>query len=577
MSGAPRLPSPAFRQFRLLADLESYPEAVYIETANLFVPAKLPTQVYSNGVIDEIYWYYDEQGAADYMALLAATEAYRVHEENRQFLSRSWAWPANGISHQIWKYFGFEESQPEPINLVAFGVGSADKERDILGWLISRYGLPGRVQARPAVTFVPIDISFPLLEKSLRSLIGEEDWKLRILSGELDPRPILGDFRNVDVKDLGDATSTLIVALGVVWNLNVAEVLSSFKAVLEELEARGRKALLLMDVEFLGRRDFPKLKDDYDNPPARKFFSHPLEVLRAAARTQDGGNLPAKVFEAFVGGRRRQISYSDAFGSALEGGRVDVEVLWRSKLDEFIRTNDLDRDTAQRYLLGGPSTTKSATVCLLFRPAQPTTDGKAWPRPILLGYSTRFDINEFEDLLDASGLWPIGRFIDSDEAGKPLDTAQLGYYLIRLKRPGEKREARVAEFDSDLSAECKSRHIRPDPSNELGGHRFSAVLQKEPGPVKVFQRQVTVVIQRLQYSSAPKALSDGITPLCKTVDAAMQADNIRGRRGLILWIDGLPPDHPLPSGLPESTQGGVPIKLTWDGHSLKEALAGLGF
>ena len=62
------------RKFELAVDLFSYPKADFIPGGGVFVPKDLPKHVMENGVVDEVHWYYDETGAAAYLALVESTK-----------------------------------------------------------------------------------------------------------------------------------------------------------------------------------------------------------------------------------------------------------------------------------------------------------------------------------------------------------------------------------------------------------------------------------------------------------------------------------------------------------------------
>lgn len=294
-------------------------------------------------------------------------------------MKKTWSLLDYNKAELIKKAFDFfkgvsKTSRPPPIEIVVLGVGCAIKETRLLKAIIEHpegYNYIRGMRKFGPIHYIPIDISFPLLQNNLRAIFADKDLKTFVIEGNLRIDPILTDFiRGRTVEFLDKNACRLVVAQGIVWNVPVPDIFETFKQLMNE------KTLLLIDVEFIGDRTDEEIKRNYSGTKAKEFFYHPLRMLYEVSKGED----------YFMCGSRR-VHYRDAFGKYSKG-EVNVDIVRRDELRKFVQNLGLNEESERMIRITNDN--KSKIVIIWYKPSSPAT------KPIILGYSTRFDFNEFE-------------------------------------------------------------------------------------------------------------------------------------------------------------------------------------
>jgi uncharacterized SAM-dependent methyltransferase len=416
-----------FKTFSLRVNLENYPEAQFIRGTSILVPKEHAQTVYETSVVEEKYWYWDEKGAATYIMM--------TQEEGYDVLSKTYGLLERNISHITEKAFEFfrvahptQGSLPQ-IELVVLGVGSATKENLILKNIIHKYGHPHRSRFGP-LNYVPVDISFPLLQNSLRSIFGDPDLKECILRGNLLVSPVLTDFLTGLTGFLGKHTGKLIVAQGIVWNAPILDLFAAFRRLMSP------DSLLLIDVEFVGGRTDEQITSNYRGEAAKDFFYHPLALLYSASQTKQN--------DYFFNKSGQAVSYRSAFAEFSEKkGEINPVIVQRSTLEEFASQYNLPEEAKSRIRLSPAE--KSKTVVVLYnQKTQPLS------KTVILGYSTRFEYDEFKKFLEKAEFEPLGEWLDYPEHP---ERAVFGHYLLRLKNQRTPHSPALEQREAPHSAQ----------------------------------------------------------------------------------------------------------------------------
>lgn len=497
------------RRFDLGVDLLSYPTAHFVGGGIVFVPRDLPRQVLKYGVVDEVYWYYDERGAADYLTLLQSQD-YRVLYESKRLLDTC----RSDIFSKVQQNVNLANEKPQPMDLAALGVGSADKELSILNGWMEYYPR----QSKRAMGYIPVDISFPLLQNSLRAVFSDTRLRDRITRGQLDIKPVLADFRLLSIQDLGAFKLKVLASLGTVWNCDVKNTFESLKRVISALEEAGNTCFLLIDAEFIGDRTDDELKLSYDNEELRTLLFHPLEILSAAAQDKYA-NMHYE--------NGTTIRFADFFADyTRDKGEISVETVSKENLDTFIDDHELDEVTAKRYLLGGGNLEKSRTVAIIYIPEGWRKRKKEWPRPVLLGYSTRFEFKEFEGFLNRSGFKIVESYCNSDRT--------FGYFLLRVSTETPAISEQISTNLQDvLNKLGRERTFTPLYNQKVGDTEFDAILEGRKSRVP-FAHPPIVLIRTVRSSEGVVALQDEIEKLSKDCRSALSI--FSSVKGAVLWV-----------------------------------------
>lgn len=395
-----------FNEFFLRVNLEHYPEGEFMRGTSILVPVEHAKTVYDTGVVEEKYWYWDEKGAAYYI-MMTQEKSYDVLGKTLELLQRE----ISAIVDKAFKFF--KDAYPNtrglpPIEIVVLGVGSAIKENLLLTTIIRRYGYPYKNEFGP-IQYVPVDVSFPLLANSLRSLFANKVMKECILQENLVVSPVLTDFLKIRSDFLEEDVGKLIIAQGIVWNAPIPDLFSAFRRLMT------LDSLLFIDVEFVGGRTDEQITSNYRGKAAKAFFYHPLELLHNASQAEQKNYF-------IINGHA--VLYSIAFGDLSEKkGEIIPVIVKPDTFEEFAKQYSIPMEARSSIRLSPDG--KSKTVVMLYKPKVK----EANERTIVLGYSTRFEYDEFKKFLNEAGFEIFGEWLDNP---KYPQKAVFGHYLLRL-------------------------------------------------------------------------------------------------------------------------------------------------
>lgn len=452
--------------FTFAVDLSAYPKARF--TSGKFIQEGFPGEIVKTRVIDEMNWYFDEEGAALYLSVVRF-DGYKTLSENLEFLERK----LNLILTTFFSHFKITENMFENgISFIALGVGSAEKELTILNAIINWYNIsPDEYPEIPIIDYIPLDTSFPLLQDSLSTLFADTRFKFRdrIARNHIMISPVLSDFTKLSGEDLGIHPLKLFAALGVVWNSDIGNIFDALRNLFEDLEENNKNAALLIDAEFIGNRSDQELIKSYDNEYMKKLLFHPLESLQKVATVDKHA-----FFSAIIEGRHESLYYHDYFKEYIyDEKRIFVEVVNHKNVDEFIKKYEFKNKYVRSVLLGGGHLKKSRTVVIVYVPKNWTRKQKA-PHPILLGYSTKFDVDEFIGFIKIYGFEAIWSDID------PNNT--FGYQLLTFNQ--KSTEPNITKIDSssiieDIQNICPNYKMTCSSSNlAINSITFSFIIEK---------------------------------------------------------------------------------------------------
>lgn len=394
-----------FKTVPLRVDLEHYPTAKFIRGTSIMVPEEHAQTVYEVDVVEEKYWYWDEKGASTYIAM-TQEPGYDVLKGTQWLLEREMPKLLNEA------FAFFKKAHPNsrglpPVELVVLGVGSAAKETMILNSLVNEYERHNKRKWQ--IFYTPVDISFPLLQNSLRSIFADSNLRTHIYRKNLIVQPILTDFLTGLARYLRKNVVRFVIAQGLIWNAPIPLLFNALKDLMTP------DSLLLMDVEFVGGRSDEQITKNYEGKAAKDFFYHPLELLQSASQTKYDDHF-------MVHGEL--VLYKDAFTHfTLRNGQVIPRIVQRDTLDEFAKEYGLSTNAKSKIRLSPGS--KDKTVVLLYQP----TVQKGNLRTIVLGYSTRFEYKDFVDFLIQQGFDICVELLDNKE---DPTKAIFGQYLLKL-------------------------------------------------------------------------------------------------------------------------------------------------
>jgi uncharacterized SAM-dependent methyltransferase len=561
--GLSKTPKEPLRRFEIGVDFNSFPIAQFVAGGYVFVPEDLPRQVIETGVVDEAFWYCDERGTADYLAILQSPY-YVVLKQTKKVLDASWS----SVFDEVQECVGASPLEPKPLDFVALGVGSADKELGILKSWLDTYTSPN---IRKAIEYIPVDISPVMLLHSFSAVVSDKLLRERIRHHKLQVKPMLADFRQLTAADLGDLPVKVFAMLGGVWNWDVKNVFGSLRKVMSTLEQIGNKCFLLVDAEFIGNRSDAELKTPYEKEKmVTSFLFHPIEMLHAAARDKSAV-MQYKEGEP----ANHDVEFAKFFADytlTRKRGKVHVDLISSKNLDKFIDDFDFDGVTVKQYLLGGGGLEKSRTVVIYYVPNK-WKKRKGWPRPILLGYSTKFDSKEFVNLMNAEGFEIIGR-PDYDSSG------QFGIFLLQLATNEQKVTQEIQTDLHEMLSRLSTKEKFKIKYNKKTDHvEFDAVLefQRSRLPAGPLAPLPTVLIRTLKTSEGVADLNKEVGQLSKDCESALST--FGSIKGAILW---LPPDTARPDTLKsleekyQNKENRVKLKIVEKEKEFKDALRFFG-
>lgn len=392
--------APSFSVINLRLSMEDIPKADFLKEIALYIPEDLAFTTDKDKVIDEKFWYWDEQAAAYYNYLIESSP-YDVFKKPFYLLTSN----SYDLIDRTFKIVNKTSKTNFPaLDFVALGVGSAQKELHILQEIFDYYRKAAHVSRK--LSYVPVDISFPLLQNSIRSLLQDKQFEDYLYADTLNIQPILTNILALRRDQIAGHVNKLIAALGLLWNVPITKAFDAFAEIVNE------QSLLLVDVEFVGSRSLEEIIEPYDNEYSKRFFFHSLELLNRASHTE-------AFFRAH--GYPRKKFYSDFREYTWNEKKILVEVVEGSNARSFIDELGLPR-SAQNHLEFGPLK-NSKTVIVYY---QPDNDRLS---PIVLGYSTRFEYPEYRDFIHTKTNFKIEGepVLDTEEE----DEANYGYFLLR--------------------------------------------------------------------------------------------------------------------------------------------------
>lgn len=229
-----------------------------------FVPVDLDREVRKLGYIPEKFWYWHEESSILWQKLTSAKSDYRLTEETIDLLDKNF----NDILEILEKEQTLKTA--DVIDFIDLGVGTPEKDA-----LIIRNTMKCMKKGSRLV-YYPVDISFPLIEYTLRWIIRIKKERLR--KNYLDINPILGDFERLNEVDyqtlMGADRPKLIALLGnTLGNLREDKSFDSMCSII------GENGYLLIDVEFSDDVDDTTLKKQYYTEEMYNFVFHPLALL----------------------------------------------------------------------------------------------------------------------------------------------------------------------------------------------------------------------------------------------------------------------------------------------------------
>lgn len=392
----------------LQIDTESNPKASFIGGVHL--PIELASLVHYYGAMHEKYWYWDETSASEYMTLLA-DESYQVFDQSKILLNEN--------LKSILLHIKEKCDKLDVVEFFALGVGSGEKEVDILKQLLTEFN---------KVVYTLVDVSFPLLQHSLRSVYSDQELINAIKSNKLIVNPILSDFLQLDLKSLiKELNSIKIFApLGVLWNVPVSDLLNdNFMGILREVP----NSFILFDVEFINQRPDDNILNNYKNEHLYKLLYHPLSLLVTVAIKD-----PTQRFQHLT--RRNLLPLYNVFSVyACEEDKLEkmiaLEIINNSNENDYI-------EVAEKYKLGSRAhraaryigldkirnvMQNSKTILIIYKFLDKRIHDD--PYSIILGYSTRFEESHFNEYLNRFEYLKYIKF--------PERSSTFSYYLCMNK------------------------------------------------------------------------------------------------------------------------------------------------
>lgn len=394
--------SGTFTVIDLAVNYSSLPQATFIDDIGMFIPKELASTVYLDGALPEIYWYWDEIGAAGWLRLNRVRD--KTKSSQYAFAERTYGLLEDHIDdllRELKARFSQVAEYIPPIDLVAIGLGAAQKEVLLLGRIAGMYdeqGLPEELY------YAPVDVSFPLLENAIRTVITSDDPNLKELNqGPLIIKPILTNVLALDQElfQFGNPKK-LYVALGMLGNFPTGEFLDSLNRAMDR-----DNSYLLVDAEFTAGREPSTISDPYSGEEARAFVYHPLDLLVRASSSRAKFEVKDKysstkigytIFGRYSGGTKR-VKAETVHGDAFEG--------WATK-------KGLDPARLSHYF-DPAEVTDSVTVVMYY-------DGGDSVKPLVLGYSTKFHMERLKKFIEEHHFTIVRSF--------PSPDGQFGSFLL---------------------------------------------------------------------------------------------------------------------------------------------------
>jgi len=384
----------------MIINRNSVPETQFLKSSRTFIPTGLPQTLLRNKIVDEQYWYWDEKGAALWL--------YLKDSKNYPFFTETYEVLQSNVAHiRDIVFERLSQDRSATIDIVTLGVGSAEKELLILKAMLDEYRRKG-VRLEPPMYYIPMDISFPLLQNSIRIMFSDSGIRERIEKRNLVIRPILTDFLRTPGQLIATPNEAkVITALGLLTNVSRKDALIALHKLM------GDNMLLLIDAELIGGRSDNDLIKEYSSDEVSDFLYHPVDMLC-------NGTL-GESFRTEVKGRLSEVSY-DCFKFYSKGaGEVVVDVLDDDNMTALEAKHGVPEADVRGF--GRLSDSEnSKVIVIIFKPA----DKKA--SPIILGYSTKYEYRELKECLTTSGFALIEEYLNNPS--EPTKSP-FGYFLLR--------------------------------------------------------------------------------------------------------------------------------------------------
>jgi hypothetical protein len=398
-----------FNAINLQINMDDIPKSQFLSEIGIepmLIPEGLANVAYRDNVIEERFWYWDEKAAAAYL-YLKESRNYPVFYESFDILRKSVLQIVRKTFDELWGHSEANSNETPLLDLVALGVGSAEKELTTLQEILNQYHLR-HIQLEPGerIHYIPVDISFPLLQNSLRSIYSWEKLRNALIDRSLVVNPILTDILRLYASQIKGNKNKLIAALGLLWNIPTESTFQAFTRIATPND------LLLIDAEFLGNRTNEQLKDAYRGKEIEDFCLHPLELLNQASQTK------AQFQTTGAFGRSIYKSYSEFSEYSPRNGRIEVEIVEGPEPSKLLEAYNLP-ESARGHLQFGPLK-NSKTVVILFLPKIKSLT------PVILAYSTRFQFDEFNDYVNTTGFQIVQQHLNNDKGN-----ATFGYFLLK--------------------------------------------------------------------------------------------------------------------------------------------------
>ena len=374
-------------------DLDSIPKTM--DDTPVPVPEELVKDAMTSRVIEEKYWYFNEAGADSYVRLNSSGDKYKTFNASKNIIKTyvSDILQITLDTFQLWE--GSSKETPPKMDIISLGFGGAEKEIELLSVFLDEY-----THDNNPLTFIPVDLSYPLLMRGMRETYKFHEQK--IFNKTLIIKPCLTDFTKTTSKDFGDSECVLITALGIVYNASIPNIFDSFKDIMTE------KSLLLMDVEMIGGRTDDELCESYNDEFVKKFFFSPIELL----------NKLSKYNKSIFKNGRRIGNCKDFEGLDFDSNKINAEIISSDNMNNFIKKHKLSSESKNKIRISPDS--KSKTVAIVYTPKEKPA--------YVLGYSTRFDESSFSDMLDDHGFSILKQYTKAN--------SNTVYFLLELKQPG---------------------------------------------------------------------------------------------------------------------------------------------
>lgn len=387
----------------MIINRESIPEVEFFKSSRTFIPTNLPEVLYRHKIVDERYWYWDEKGAALWLYLKESAN-YPFFKETYDVLQTN----ITKIRNRVFSIAGTNTNGLETVDVIALGVGSAEKELLILKEMLDYYRTVGTGLKSP-MYYIPMDISFPLLQNTIRLLFSDSTLRGHTEQGNLLLRPILTDFLQIpSYLTETPNKNKLIIALGVLVNVSESDAFEAWKKIMDD------DALLLIDAELVGERTDEELCTEYQCEENYNLVYHPVDMLCKSTGKDETFTVPVR-------GGHKSIHYGYFEPYSRNGENFVVAVVEKDCLEMLSEKYRIPEEDVKAYM--SLSNVEGAkTVVTLLVPQNKTLSS------LILGYSTKYRYSELKEFITQSGFEIVEEYLDKDRT--PIKS-RFGYFLLR--------------------------------------------------------------------------------------------------------------------------------------------------